>query len=240
MIKVCIDAGHGGKDPGAVSGNTKEKDIALSISKKIRDYLVKYGISVSLTRELDVFDNVNVKAEKGNKSNADLFVSIHCNSAGNTGANGAEVLVYNNAGENKKAAESILNAIIADLGLKNRGVKVRPDLAVLRETKMTAVLVETGFISNAGDRKLLLEKQAEFAKSIGRGILEYFGVKIDEKKGENKLVEKSKIIINGKEVVVDRILIDGRNYIWIRDIASLMGYNVGNNGNIPILTKKID
>ena len=177
-MKVCIDAGHGGKDSGAVGGGVKEKDIVLSISKKLRDYLKTYGVEVYMTRESDIYNSVTTKAKKGNDSKADLFISIHCNSATSQDANGVEVLVYKNAGDNKKAGESILNSIVEELILRNRGVKERPDLAVLRDTKMTAVLVETGFISNAGDRAILLEKQDEFSKAIGDGVLRYFGIEV--------------------------------------------------------------
>ena len=185
-MKVCIDAGHGGKDSGAVGGGIKEKDIALSISKKLRDYLKSYNVDVYMTRETDVYDSVTTKAKKGNSSNADLFLSIHCNSATSESANGVEVLVYKNTGDNKKAGESILNSIVEELILRNRGVKERPDLAVLRDTKMTAVLVETGFISNAGDRAILLEKQDEFSKAIGDGVLRYFGIEVRKDKDMEK------------------------------------------------------
>ncbi|MBO8433832.1 MAG: N-acetylmuramoyl-L-alanine amidase [Tyzzerella sp.] len=185
-MKVCIDAGHGGKDSGAVGGGIKEKDIALSISKKLRDYLKSYNVDVYMTRETDVYDSVTTKAKKGNSSNADLFLSIHCNSATSESANGVEVLVYKNTGDNKKAGESILNSIVEELILRNRGVKERPDLAVLRDTKMTAVLVETGFISNVGDRAVLLEKQSEFSKAIGDGVLRYFGIEVRKDKDMEK------------------------------------------------------
>ncbi len=92
---VVIDPGHGGRDPGALGQNSKEKDIALSISLKVGNYIENYlpDVNVIYTRTEDVFVNLNERAEIANKNNADLFISIHCNASPNRNAIGTETFV---------------------------------------------------------------------------------------------------------------------------------------------------
>ncbi len=93
--KVVIDAGHGGKDPGAVGKNSREKDITLSIALKLRDAINKElpEVEVVLTRSKDVFVELHRRAKIANNSKADLFISIHCNSAKSKAAHGVETFV---------------------------------------------------------------------------------------------------------------------------------------------------
>ena len=179
-IKICIDAGHGGKDPGAISEGFREKDIVLNVALSLGKKLENLGFSVIFTRNSDIYQTVNEKAKIGNKSNADLFISLHCNSVSNKSANGVECLVYGNNGINEVLAGDICNNIAKDFGIKNRGVKIRPDLAVLRDTYMTSIIVELAFISNDIERNLLISKQNEFAKSIANTIVSYFNFEDDE------------------------------------------------------------
>lgn len=185
-----------------------------------------------MTRTKDVYDTVNEKAKKANSSKADLFLSIHCNSAASASANGTEALIYGHDGESDILATNISNYISDKLELRNRGVKVRKDLVVLNSTSMPAVLVETAFISNEYDRNKLLNNQKDFAEAIAKGIFEYLGIRSDE------MAEESKIIVDGKEINVNRILKDGSNYVKIRDLAAALGYDVSNNGSVAILTKR--
>lgn len=92
---VVIDAGHGGKDPGAVGRKSQEKDITLDISLKVGEYLTKYtdNIDVVYTRKTDVFIPLTDRAKIANDTNADLFVSIHVNAAGSPNAHGTETYV---------------------------------------------------------------------------------------------------------------------------------------------------
>lgn len=100
MPKIFIDAGHGGKDSGATNGNYFEKDIALKIALKLNEMLELKGFKTQLSRTTDVFVELNERAKKANQFNADIFVSIHLNSATNSSANGIETLVYKNQGKN--------------------------------------------------------------------------------------------------------------------------------------------
>ncbi|MCR4848746.1 MAG: N-acetylmuramoyl-L-alanine amidase [Bacteroidales bacterium] len=105
ITTVVIDAGHGGKDPGALGAISKEKDIALTVALLTGDYIKKNcpDVKVVYTRERDVFVTLNERAAIANRNNADVFISIHCNSAGSKGASatGAETFVL---GEHKNAA----------------------------------------------------------------------------------------------------------------------------------------
>lgn len=105
--KVCIDAGHGGKDPGAIGrGGLKEKVLTLDIAKRLRDELVKDGIEVVMTREADRFIPLPVRAKIANDSKADFFISIHANSAKFKGASGLEVYyVSDELDDTKRALE---------------------------------------------------------------------------------------------------------------------------------------
>lgn len=177
MKTICIDAGHGGKDPGACAGGVREKDIALSIVKKIRAHLQAVGYGVILTREQDKFVSLGNRAAEANMWGADLFVSVHCNSAKNESANGMEVYVHTSRGtDSTRAAHAIYDRLLPASGLKGRGIKAK-DLAVLRETDMPAVLVELAFISNDGDRAKLVseEWQERAAEAIAAGIMEAVG-----------------------------------------------------------------
>lgn len=177
MKTICIDAGHGGKDPGACVGGVREKDIALDVAKKVRVHLRAAGYSVILTREQDKFVSLGNRAAEANMWGADLFVSVHCNSAPNSSANGMEVYVHTSRGaDSTRAAHAIYDRLLPASGIRGRGIKSK-DLAVLRETDMPAVLVELGFISNDNDRaKLVSEEWRErVAEAIAAGIMEAVG-----------------------------------------------------------------
>lgn len=107
-----------------------------------------------------------------NELGADIFISLHCN-AFNEKANGTECLVFAKCSYAEDLANAIQNQIISSLGTVDRGVKERPDLAVLKGTKMPAVLVEMAFIDNADDCSKLISKQDDFARAIARGVTDY-------------------------------------------------------------------
>ena len=178
MKIICIDPGHGGKDPGACAGGVREKDIALNVAKKIGAFLEARGCTVMLTRETDVFVELSDRARMANSAKAGLYVSIHCNSVeGNARATGMEVYHYTRVSEaSKRAARVIYDKLLPVCGLRGRGVKSQ-DLAVLRETAMPAVLVELGFISNPDDRRKLTDFgwQDDAARAIADGIVEAVG-----------------------------------------------------------------
>lgn len=173
-IKVCIDAGHGGKDPGAVKGKRYEKDDTLKIAKRLGKVLKANGMEVCYTRTTDIYDSPSDKAKKGNVSKADYFISIHRNAAASSIANGTEVLICNTKNKKYEIANAICRNFVKN-GFTNRGVKLRTDLAVLNRTNMPAILVELGFISCKGDNAILDAKFASVCNSIARGFMQGIG-----------------------------------------------------------------
>lgn len=169
---VVIDAGHGGSDFGATYNGRMEKDDNLNLALAVGDILKQNGINVYYTRTSDVYNTPFEKAVMANNSGADFFVSIHRNSVPQSNTStGVETLVYNDEGIKADMARNI-NANLAALGFGNRGVIERPNLVVLRRTKMPAVLVEAGFINNDRDNELFDAKFNEIARAIADGIIE--------------------------------------------------------------------
>ncbi|MDE5780745.1 MAG: N-acetylmuramoyl-L-alanine amidase [Lachnospiraceae bacterium] len=169
---VVIDAGHGGSDFGATYNGRKEKDDNLNLALAVGDILKQNGVDVYFTRTSDVYNTPYEKAVMGNNSGADFFVSIHRNAVPESNTStGIETLVYDDSGIKAEMARNI-NANLAALGFGNRGVIERPNLVVLKRTKMPAVLVEAGFINNDKDNELFDTKFNEIAQAIADGILE--------------------------------------------------------------------
>lgn len=180
---IVIDSGHGGKDPGAVSPNgTREKDVNLNIALKTQSKLEALGHEVIMTRSGDTNPALSERANIANRNDADVFLSIHHNSAGSSSAYGLEILYCPRGQGNGKTedqyplAESISKGIIASTGGRDRGIIKRPDLAVLRQTKMPAVMVEVGYLSNAAEEARILDGsyQDKVVQGIVNGIQNYF------------------------------------------------------------------
>lgn len=172
--KVIIDAGHGGQEPGAVYEGRQEKEDALRLAFDVGNALERRGISVSYTRVSDVYDSPYEKAEMANASDADIFLSIHRNAMPVPGiASGVENLVYEDSGTAGALGRNIGEAL-AEAGWTDLGVKERPGLVVLRNTKIPAVLVEVGFINNERDNEFLDANMAATADAIADGVLKTF------------------------------------------------------------------
>lgn len=181
-IKVCLDAGHGGKDSGAVNDslNLKESIGAMQVVDKIKNLLLAESgrFKVKLTRtDIYTYPSLTERCNIANKFFADIFVSIHFNSASNKSASGIETLIYVKAsGTARHLAANVQHNLVKDTGWKNRGVKERDNLTVLKKTRMPAILVECGFISNNDEALNLFnpEIQDKIAKAIVRGIDQTF------------------------------------------------------------------
>ena len=172
--KVIIDAGHGGQEPGAVYEGRQEKEDALQLAFDVGNALERRGISVSYTRVSDVYDSPYEKAAMANASDADIFLSIHRNAMPVPGtASGVENLVYEDLGTAGALGRNIGEAL-AEAGWTDLGVKERPGLVILRNTKIPAVLVEVGFINNEKDNEFLDANMAATADAIADGVLKTF------------------------------------------------------------------
>lgn len=168
--KIILDPGHGGYDNGASYGDRREKDDVLNLAFDVAANLRRLGYEVEFTRVDDVYDSPNEKARIGNASGADYFVSLHRNSSPTPNRlNGVQTLVYSDTGTKAQMARNI-NKRLEDVGFRNINVEERKDLAVLRRTKMPALLVEVGFINNENDNRLFDERAAEIAEAIAVGI----------------------------------------------------------------------
>lgn len=175
-MKVLIDPGHGGKDPGAVFENLQEKEIVLDISKKLKSMLFVNNYKVAMTRYDDTFLSLQERVDLSAKEKPDIFVSIHCNSFTNETANGTETLYFPSSAKGNSLALSIQKELAKGIYTRDRGVKGRSNLFVLRRTAMPAVLVEVAFLSNSKDRHKLKDNNYRLlaAKSIFKGIENYF------------------------------------------------------------------
>lgn len=168
-MKIMLNPGHGGIDPGAIGANgTKETEINAEIAKVTAEHLRKAGHDVIVYQQQKRLADV---AEMANASGAALFVSIHCNSAVNRNAHGTECWHYTGCPTGKRFATQIQLEIVKAIGTRDRGVKTSRSLYVLRKTTMPAVLIEAGFLSNPAEEKLLNAKTAEIGEAIAKGIL---------------------------------------------------------------------
>ena len=168
--KIIVDAGHGGYDGGASYNGRLEKDDTLKLALAVGEILSSMGYEVDYTRTTDVYDSPVQKARIGNESNANLFVSIHRNSSPEPNIyKGVQTLVYEDVGLKANLARSVNNEL-EKVGYRNINVVERPNLAVLRRTKMPAILVEVGFINNDEDNNRFDSKFDETAMAIAAGI----------------------------------------------------------------------
>ncbi len=171
MVKVIMDAGHGGSDPGAVYEGRQEKDDTLRLALAVGQILENNGVDVVYTRTEDMYQKPIEKAQIANASGADYFVSIHRNSSPIPNQySGVEVLVYDESGIKAEMAEAVCREL-EQIGFNDLGVAERPGLIVLRRTEMPAILVEAGFINTEEDNRLFDEQFDELAQAIADGIL---------------------------------------------------------------------
>ena len=171
---VVIDPGHGGKDPGAIGiRGIQEKHIAMSISKEVARILERQGIQVKLTRGGDYFVSLQGRTQMANRIDADLFVSIHANSAGRSKphVSGLETYYFQNG---RYLAATIHRNVLRRVNVRDRRVR-RARFYVLRKSEMPAVLVETGFLTGTEDAAKLTNPnyQRQMAAAIAAGIIEY-------------------------------------------------------------------
>lgn len=199
-MKVYIDAGHNysGVDTGAVGHGLHEQDITYYIASRVEKTLLAKGISVKMSRNSltdnvisggSVSNSLRARYSSANEWKADIFVSIHCNAGGGSGC---EVYCYKSGGQAETLAKNILSGMIWNTDLISRGVKTA-NYAVLKNTNMPAVLVETAFIDNENDAAFLGSEdgQKQIAKGIAEGIMEYLGVDYSENSAESN-TESSK------------------------------------------------
>lgn len=173
---IVVDAGHGGEDQGAVSPfkpKYMEKSLNLVTARLVKGYLEQLGYQIFMIRNSDVAVQLNERAVIANKQDPILFVSVHYNSAPSPQAEGIEVFYFKSDEDksrtksSKALGQSILDKVLEATSAKSRGVK-HGNLAVIRETKMPAVLVEGGFLTNADEMDKI--KDPDYVKKLAWGI----------------------------------------------------------------------
>lgn len=183
--KIYIDQGHNPENPnaGAEGNGLQEQDLTYRIGIELAELLRQNpDFEVRLSRptpqtSLGTSNTTSLQARVNDANNwdADYFISLHANSSSNPEASGVEAFAYSRNGRAFGLGEDIVEGIAEATGLRDRGMKVRPGLYVLRRTDMPAVLVELGFISNPSDAALMNDNPELFARGIYNGILEYLG-----------------------------------------------------------------
>ena len=186
MIKIYLDQGHNPREynTGAEGNGFYEQDITYKVGILLYDLLMRNGnFDVKLSRPTpdtmlgrNNSTSLSERVREANGFGADVFISLHTNAAVNPNASGSEALVYSERSRTAyELGEDILKNLNLVTGLRNRGVIERPGLYVLRFTRMPAVLVEMGFITNRYDAELMAYSPGLFAEGIYRGIVEYYG-----------------------------------------------------------------
>jgi N-acetylmuramoyl-L-alanine amidase len=170
---VVIDAGHGGHDRGGIPSNIiPEKGVALDVARRLRAYLVKAGFRTVMTRSTDTFVSLDRRVNIANSRRRAIFVSIHFNAARRVGASGIETF-YGSARAKRLARLIQRNAMRTTSG-ENRGIR-RARYYVLRKSRMPAVLIECGFLTNPRDARRASsgEYRDRLARQIARAIIEF-------------------------------------------------------------------
>ena len=185
-IKIYIDQGHNPNPPntGAEGNGYREQDISYAVGQSLAALLQNDGrFDVRLSRPTQSTQlgtsnasSLSARVNEANSWGADYFISIHTNASVSPSANGTEVLVYSSPSASASLAEDVLREVTEITGFQSRGVKLRPGLYVLRKTKMPAILVELGFISNPYEANFMANNPSLFAEGIYRGLLDYLSL----------------------------------------------------------------
>ena len=184
-IKIYRDQGHNPKNPnaGAEGNGLREQDIVYRIGIQLAELLrANPNFEVRLSRPSSTTqigssnsESLRLRVNDANSWGADYYISLHTNASQLASATGIEAFAYSEPSAAFELGEDILYWLNRTTGLKNRGMKVRSGLYVLRKTQMPAVLVELGFITNPSDASLMNDRPELFAEGIYQGILEYTG-----------------------------------------------------------------
>lgn len=184
-IKIYIDQGHNPVNPnaGAEGNGLREQDLVYVIGQELAALLrADPDFEVRLSRptrdtQLGTTNATSLAARvnEANRWGADYFISLHTNAATSPSATGTEAYAYARNTPAFRFGADILENLSQTTGLRNRGMQARPGLYVLKKTRMPAVLVELGFITNPRDAALMRDEPGLFAEGIYRGIKEYVG-----------------------------------------------------------------
>lgn len=179
---VCVDAGHGGSDVGAVGlDGSYEKDDNLRLAKKVAEALEKSGVTVIMTRSDDSDTELASRSVIANDAKADIFVSLHRNSTATVNTTkGIEIWIHSSGSERSYAAADDIMTNLEAVGISdNRGIRIgtqgnsEDDYAVIRDTNMTSMIIEMGFMTSQDDLDYFNENLDNYAKAISNGVVEW-------------------------------------------------------------------
>jgi len=176
-VKICLDAGHGGSDPGAVGYGLEEAAVNLDICLRARSLFQQDGWTIIMTRTTDVYVSLQGRCDYANNNGADRFLCSHCN-AFNGAAYGTETFCYGSGSSYSYDFRNKINPeMVSHMGTYNRGVKTA-NFYVLVNTNMPAILCEVAFIDNAGDAAKLgsASYRQEAARAYLHGTQSHYGI----------------------------------------------------------------
>lgn len=239
MVRIFIDPGHGGADIGAAANGLKEKDLTLAISKYIKKTLAEYPkAEVRLSRTSDKTVSLKARTDAANKWRADIFLSVHINAGGGTGF---ESYIYNRLTKSSitnKWRNMIHKEVMKENHLKERGEKYA-NFHVLRESAMSAVLTENGFIDSKSDAKHM--KQTSWIQDVAQGhaagIIKIFHLKKSSQGKQKKKIQIKNAIKgyymarNAKERTEPRSVVPTGSYYIYKKAENMI--NVSKNQHVP-------
>lgn len=240
-VRIYIDPGHGGSDPGAVGNGLQEKDLTLTIGLKFRDYLLQFeGVQVRMSRTTDKTVSLSQRVSDANKWGADFFVSIHINAGGGVGFETYCYTSIKDGSRTDRLRDDIHNKVMDQkVFTRDRGRKFA-NYHVIRETTMPACLTENGFIDNKTDADILKDETNLNKIALGHalGVAAAFGLKKkvqpkNNNKGVDDMLDKA-IVINSfadypfAESLANKLAcpIYTRNVAWGKKVAKTL-YVVG-------------
>lgn len=248
-MKICIDPGHGGYDPGAVGPTgLKEKDVTLPVSLLLAQKLKAAGQAVKLTREGDAGDwdsdsDLWKRCQIANDYGADVFISIHANAAANPAGKGMEIYTTKGYTDSDPLAESIADAMIAAFpnlvfraDLSDGDKDKEANFYVLTRTAMPAVLVELAFISNPDEEYMMRTDDflRRAAEAIAQGIGNLYGFAVAGNAPTTADPNAVTIACGGQ--AFPGMLIGDITYAPVRAVAEALGKQVGWDGNTRTVT----
>lgn len=238
--KICIDAGHGGSDPGAVGNGLRESDINLDIALKLRSLLNadtndnSGGGSwrVIMVRTGDSTVSLSSRTAYANSNGANRFVSIHANAFSNPSANGTETFRYTSGSSNSRSMQLAIHDELVDAtGLRDRGAKTA-NFYVLRYTSMPAMLSEQGFVSNAGDAAVLASasRRMDMAKAHLFGLQRHYGLGVYD---PTQNVERGTVSLDMAEFSLNPVRLRARSSGDVARVVYLADdqWNLGESSN---------
>jgi len=190
VYTIAIDAGHGGRDPGAVGGDVMEKDINLTIVEMLVDLVnAEPDMVAAQIRRLDIFISLEDRISQAEEAGAEIYVTVHVNSYTTDGPDGVETIIDNTReldSESWVLGELIQDSVTEITGARDRGT--RSQESYLQRTEMPAVSVETGYITNDAERANLIDPayQALVAQGIMNGIRQFIDWKYPNPAGSSQ------------------------------------------------------